>query len=72
MTCSYKVNLHSFSRTDFMSFFRNEDKLSELSVDDRTEVFRTILVGNNDITKELLDSLLSDYCVEGLEVVKVK
>lgn len=65
-------NLHSFSRTDFMSFFRNEGKLSELSVDDRIEVFRTILAGSSDITKELLDSLLSDYCVEGLEVVKVK
>jgi hypothetical protein len=61
-----------FGRVQFMSFFRNNDKLSKLSVDDRIEVFKTVLAGSSDITKELLDNLLSDYCVRNLEVVKIK
>lgn len=60
-----------FGREQFMSFFRNDDKLSMLSVDDRIEVFKTVLAGSGDITKELLDNLLSDYCVRDLEVVKL-
>ena len=64
-------NQITFTRHDFMSFFRDDNKLSELSTDDRIEVFRTILTGSNDITKELLDDLLSDYGVGHLQVVEV-
>lgn len=64
-------NKATFTRQDFMDFFRNDDKLSELSTDDRIEVFRTILTGSSDITKELLDGLLGDYGVGNLEVVEV-
>lgn len=64
-------NKIEFGREQFMSFFRNDDKLSKLSVDDRIEVFKTVLTGSSDITKELLDNLLSDYCVRDLEVVKL-
>ncbi len=64
-------NTKAFDREDFMSFFRNDDKLSELSTDDRIEVFKTILVGSTDITKDLLDGLLGDYGVGNLEVVEV-
>jgi hypothetical protein len=64
-------NEHLITRHDFMSFFRNDDKLSELSTDDRIEVFKTILVGSTDITKDLLDGLLSDYGLGNLEVVEV-
>ena len=64
-------NTKAFDREDFMSFFRNDDKLSELSTDDRIEVFKTILVGSTDITKDLLDGLLRDYGVGNLEVVEV-
>ena len=60
-----------FTRQDFMDFFRNDDKLCELSTDDRIEVFKTILVGSTDITKDLLDGLLCDYGVGNLEVVEV-
>lgn len=63
---------NEFGREQFMSFFRNDDKLSKLSVDDRLEVFKSILTGSDDLTKELLDNLLSDYCVRNLEVVKIK
>lgn len=57
------------SREDFMKFFRDDEKLNELSIDDRLEIFRTILAGSSDITKELLDDILSDYSVTNLEII---
>ena len=60
------------SREDFMNFFRDEEKLNELSVDDRNEIFRYVLAGNSDFTKKLLDEILSDYCVENLEIVEIR
>jgi hypothetical protein len=57
---------------DFMTFFRDDDCLNELSVDDRIEVFRTILLGSSDFKKELFDEIFSDYCVSHLEVNEVK
>ena len=59
----------NFTRDDFMDFFRDDEKLNELTVDDRIEIFRTILVGSSDITKELLDEILSDYSVTNLEII---
>jgi len=56
------------SREDFMKFFRDDEKLNELTVDDRIEIFRTILVGSSDLTKDLLNQILGDYCVDNLEV----
>jgi len=64
-------NYKQIVREDFMNFFRDSDKLNELSVDDRIEIFRTILVGSSDITKELLNSILVDYCVNNLEVIEL-
>jgi len=58
------------TRDDFMAFFRNEECLNALSVADRKEVFSFILLGSSDFTKKLLDDILSDYCVENLEVVE--
>ena len=55
-----------------MQFFRNDEKLNELTPDDRDEVFRTILLGSCDITKELLEDIITDYSVENLEVIKVE
>lgn len=57
------------SREDFMNFFRDDEKLNELTTDDRIEIFRTILVGSSDITKELLDDILSDYSVPNLQII---
>lgn len=65
------INTMEFDREDFMSFFRNDDKLSELSADDRIEVFMTILTGSSDLTKELLEDVLGDYGVGHLKVVEV-
>ncbi len=53
-----------------MIFFRDDEKLNELTVDDRMEIFRTIILGSSDFTKELLDKILSDYSVTNLEIVE--
>lgn len=58
------------TRESFMKFFRDDEKLNELTVDDRIEIFRTILLGNSDITKELLDDILTDYSVANLEIIE--
>lgn len=60
------------SREDFMNFFRNDEKMNELTVDDRIEIFKYVLIGSSDFTKKLLDEILSDYCVENLEIVEIK
>lgn len=57
------------SREDFMKFFRDDEKLNQLTIDDRIEIFRTILVGSSDFTKDLLNEILGDYCVDNLEVI---
>lgn len=46
--------------------------LNSLSVDDRIEIFSTILLGKTDITFELLNNLLIEYDVEDLEIKKEK
>ncbi len=58
------------SRDEFMNFFRDDEMLNLLSVDDRIEVFLTILLGNSDFTKKLFDTIFSDYNVSHLEVVE--
>jgi transcriptional regulator with XRE-family HTH domain len=63
--------IKTFNREDFMNFFRDDEKLNELNTDDRVEVFRTILIGNSDFTKELLDEILSDYNVSNLKIVEI-
>ena len=58
------------TRDDFMSFFCNDECSNQLSVDDRVEVFSTILLGSSDFKKKLFDELFSDYSVSHLEVVE--
>ena len=59
------------TRDDFMEFFRDNDKLNTLTVDDRIEVFSTILLGSSDFKKKLFDDIFSDYGVINLEVIEV-
>lgn len=59
------------TREDFMKFFRDSEKLNELTPDDRVEVFRTILLGSSDFSKVLLNEVLEDYCVDNLEVIDI-
>jgi len=60
------------SRNEFMNFFRDDDMLNLLSVDDRIEIFSTILLGSSDFTKKLFDTIFSDYGVSHLEIVEKK
>lgn len=66
------INYRDISRNEFMEFFRDDEKLNELSVDDRLEIFSTVLLGASDLTKELLDEILSDYDVTNLEIIEKK
>jgi len=59
------------TRQEFMEFFRDDEKLNELTGDDRVEIFRTILIGGSDLTKDLLNEILSDYSVSNLDVIKI-
>ena len=60
----------TISRGDFMSFFPDNEKLNELSIDDRIEVFSTILQGSSDFKKELFENIFSDYNVSHLEIIE--
>ncbi|HQP46966.1 MAG TPA: hypothetical protein PKV59_09200 [Flexilinea sp.] len=46
-----------------MDFFHDDEFINTLSTDDRLEIFRYILVGNSDFTRELLEEVLKDYGV---------
>ena len=63
-------NCYQITREHFMRFFRDDEKLNELTVDDRIEIFKTILAGSSDFTKELLNDILDDYSVSNLEVIE--
>jgi len=65
-------NYQNISREDFMNFFRDSEKINELTPDDRIDIFRTILLGNSDFTKDLLNEILSDYSVDNLEIIELK
>lgn len=64
-------NYQKISREDFMNFFRDTEKLNELTPDDRVEIFKTILLGSSDITVDLFNEILGDYSVENLKVIEI-
>ena len=67
-----KALVKVMTREDFMAFFRDDEKLNSLTLEDRIEIFSYVLPGSSDITVELLDSLLSDYSVPDILVLKVE
>ena len=58
------------NRRDFMAFFRDDEKMTELTPDDRIEIFESILLGSSDITQSLLQGILDAYGVDDLKIVK--
>lgn len=52
------------NRNSFMEFFRDDDDdhMGSLSVEDRIEIFRTVMLGSSDFTERLLNDVLHDYC----------
>jgi hypothetical protein len=63
---------NQITRDDFMTFFRDNESLNKLSVDDRIEVFSTILLGSSDFKKKLFDEIFSDYGINHLEIIEIK
>ena len=57
-------------RNDFMAFFRDDEKVNLLSVDDRIEIFSTILLGNSDFKLNLFKDIFSDYSVTHLDIIE--
>jgi len=57
------------SREEFMEYWRSDESSEELTVDDRMEIFTEAPVGASDITKEVLDNILVDYCITNLEII---
>ena len=64
-------NIDNLKRDDFMAFFRDEESLNKLSVNDRIEIFSTILLGSSDFNKKLFDDIFSDYGINHLEIIKI-
>ena len=61
------------TRDQFMEFFRDDELLNTLSIDDRIEVFSTIMAGSSDFKADLLRSVLADYNVGNIyEFVIIK
>jgi hypothetical protein len=60
----------TITRNDLMSFFRNEGSLDKLSVDDRIEIFSTILLGRADFKIELFTEIFSDYGITHLNITE--
>lgn len=58
--------------TEFMAFFRDNEKLNTLTDDERIELFRYACVGSSDFTAELLQEIFDDYSVEHLQVIEVE
>ncbi|MDC4411872.1 hypothetical protein NQ656_17670 [Acinetobacter baumannii] len=55
-------------RINFMEFFRNDEKLEQLSPDDRIEIFLNILLGSSDIDVKLLNELLNNYDISNIVI----
>ena len=64
-------NLPTVDRDQFMAFFRHESFHELISDDDAVEIFRTVMKGASDFTKNLLDEIFIDYQVDFLEIVEI-
>ncbi len=53
-------------REHFMDFFRNDEKLEQLTPDDRIEIFLNVLLGSSDIDVKLLNELLNNYDISNI------
>lgn len=61
-------NAKTYDRDDFMSFLRDASKLDQLTIEERTEIFRFALIGSSDFTSELLEGLFKKYGVENMNI----
>lgn len=64
------LDYKTITREEMMIFFRDNEKLNDLTPDDRFEIFRTILLGSSDFSKKLIDEMLSDYNIDNISVIE--
>ncbi|MGM7342310.1 hypothetical protein ACOI3M_21050, partial [Acinetobacter baumannii] len=64
-TAATEVNM---DREHFMDFFRNDEKLEQLTPDDRIEIFLNVLLGSSDIDVKLLNELLNNYDISNIVI----
>lgn len=50
----YMNEYKNMTLEDFMNFFRDVEKLTELTVEERVEIFQTILLGSSDFTERII------------------
>ncbi|EPK1400729.1 hypothetical protein JX785_002550 [Acinetobacter baumannii] len=55
-------------REHFMDFFRNDEKLEQLTPEDRIEIFLNVLLGSSDIDVKLLNELLNNYDIRNIVI----
>ncbi|EYD17661.1 hypothetical protein [Acinetobacter baumannii] len=55
-------------REHIMDFFRNDEKLEQLTPDDRIEIFLNVLLGSSDIDVKLLNELLNNYDISNIVI----
>ncbi|MFX8664575.1 hypothetical protein ABTM59_19060, partial [Acinetobacter baumannii] len=48
--------------------FRNDEKLEQLTPDDRIEIFLNVLLGSSDIDVKLLNELLNNYDIRNIVI----
>ncbi|MDP7832624.1 hypothetical protein, partial [Acinetobacter baumannii] len=58
----------NMDREHFMDFFRNDEKLEQLTPDDRIEIFLNVLLGSSDIDVKLLNELLNNYDISNIVI----
>ncbi|WP_000852067.1 hypothetical protein, partial [Acinetobacter baumannii] len=58
----------NMDREHFMDFFRNDEKLEQLTPDDRIEIFLNVLLGSSDIDVKLLNELLNNYDIRNIVI----
>ena len=58
------------TREEFMEAYRNDDELKEsMTPEDCKEIFLTVLQGDGDINKGILDDLLREYGIDDTRII---
>jgi hypothetical protein len=64
LTQKFRLNYFNMeiTREQFMEFFRSEDLHNKITVDDAHEIFTGILHGDSDLTEEVFQGVINNYC----------
>jgi hypothetical protein len=67
-----ELKKNKMNRDMFMEFFRREDFLENISVEDAHEVFCNVLHGSSDLTPNLIKELFGNYAMEFDEFFEIR